>query len=129
MHKIANEPLRTILFVFGVISMITGLAGIFLPILPGAPFIVIAAYFFSKSSRRFHDWLRNSRWFGQTVREWEDHQVIRKSTKIGVTMFVLVSLFYSLYFDVWIGVPAIIATAGVFLLIYVWTRNSTPPGS
>jgi uncharacterized membrane protein YbaN (DUF454 family) len=60
-----------------------GMAGVgaALPGIPTVPFVVLAAYFFVRSSPEAHAWLRRSRWFGELLRDWEEHRAVRRSVK------------------------------------------------
>jgi uncharacterized protein len=124
--KVVNEPWKTVLKILGFLFVGIGIVGVFLPVLPTAPFIVIAAYCFSRSSKKFHDWIRNTKHFGPMVCEWEDHGVIRLAGKLGATFFILASLAYAFYFDSHWAIPASIAGFGGLGLAFVWSRPSTP---
>lgn len=60
----AGAMLKGFLIVVGSLSLILGALGIFLPILPTTPFLLLAAFCFSRSSRRLHNYLVNHRTFG-----------------------------------------------------------------
>jgi len=62
---------RIALLILGWLSLITGIIGIFLPLLPTTPLVLLAAWCFSKSSERFHHWLMNHKYFGPMVRDWQ----------------------------------------------------------
>lgn len=66
----------------GVASLVLGLAGIVLPVLPTTPFILLAAFCFARASPKLHQWLLESRTFGPMVREWEQHRAIPWRTKL-----------------------------------------------
>jgi hypothetical protein len=86
-----RSPLvRGMLVGAGVVCVALGVLGIFLPLLPTTPFMLLAAACFARSSRRFHDWLLANRTFGPLVREWEQHRSIPRRTKL--TAIVLMSL-------------------------------------
>jgi len=55
------------LFSLGWIATALGFLGVFLPLLPTVPFILLAMYCFGKSSPRFQIWLENNRYLGDTV--------------------------------------------------------------
>jgi uncharacterized protein len=55
--------------------------GAILPGIPAAPFVVLAGYFFIRSSPEAHRWLRQSRWFGPLLRDWEEHRAVRRSVR------------------------------------------------
>jgi len=65
----------------GFLFLALGLAGIPLPVLPSTPFILLAAWFFARSSPRWHQWLLNSELFGPMIRNWEERRCISCRTK------------------------------------------------
>jgi uncharacterized membrane protein YbaN (DUF454 family) len=62
---------RFLLTVVGTLSLILGVIGIFVPLLPTVPFILLASYCYAKSSDKFHRWLMNNRWVGKMIREYQ----------------------------------------------------------
>lgn len=67
---------RALHFLLGLICSALGFLGVFLPLLPTTPFLLLAAYGFARSSPTLHDRLRNSRSFGPYLRQWEhDHSI------------------------------------------------------
>ena len=52
---------------FGLISLGLGILGAFLPILPTVPFVLLAAYCFTRGSRRLDAWLRTTKIYRQTM--------------------------------------------------------------
>lgn len=74
----------------GFVCVGLALAGVFLPLLPTTPFVLLAAACFARSSPRFHRWLLEHRWFGPTVRDWQEHRAIALRTKaLAIAMLVL----------------------------------------
>ena len=61
---------------FGFIALALGMAGAVLPLLPTTPFILLAAFCFARSSRRFHNWLLNHRTFGPMIENWRQEGAI-----------------------------------------------------
>lgn len=66
----------------GFLFLALGLLGIALPILPSTPFILLAAWFFARSSERWHRRLLDSELFGPMIRNWERSRCISCRTKI-----------------------------------------------
>lgn len=114
-------------FIVGWISLALGVLGIVLPLLPTTPFVLLSAFCFSKSSKRFHSWLLNHKVFGPLVKDWQRHGVIQLKAKILATVSMLAMVSLSLYF---VSIPAIyvfvilLMISGV--LVFIWTRPSEP---
>ena len=67
-----NKVLRALLIAVGLLFVGLGIVGIFLPILPTTPFLLLAAYCFARSSDRFYHWLVTNRWFGAYIRNYRE---------------------------------------------------------
>lgn len=77
---------RGVFFIFGWIVLSLGVIGVFLPLLPTTPFVLLAAWSFAKSSKRYHEWIRRNRLFGSTVRAWEARLGLTLREKIRMTV-------------------------------------------
>jgi uncharacterized membrane protein YbaN (DUF454 family) len=75
----------------GFLFLLLGLLGIPLPILPSTPFILLAAWFFARSSEKWHTWLLNSALFGPMIRNWETHRCISRRTKLVAIVSMLIA--------------------------------------
>ncbi len=79
--------MRVIYAVIGTISLILGVLGIFLPVLPTTPFLLLTAAFYFKASNRMYNWLMNHKCFGTYIRNFREHRAIPLKAKIvSVTM-------------------------------------------
>jgi len=72
---------RPLYLALGWICLFLGLIGAFLPLMPTTVFLLIAAWAFSRSSERWHRWLREHAHFGETIRAWEEHHAMPRRAK------------------------------------------------
>ena len=92
--------MRKILFILlGILAIVLGVIGIFVPGLPTTPFILLSSWLFYKSSARMHDWLHAS-WLGYYIRRYEARKGVSVITKC-VSIFcmwamILISAFFLL---------------------------------
>jgi len=109
----------------GFIALGLGFAGIFLPLLPTTPFILLAAFLFDRSSPRFHAWLFHHPRFGAILRDWRENRAISMRGKVMATVAMAVAIAIPLIagFAPWIIAVQVAVMAGV--LTFIWTRNTT----
>lgn len=81
---------RSILMICGILSLTLAFIGMFFPLLPTVPLVLLSSFLFSRSSTRFHRWLLNNRFFGPMVRDWEETKSMsRKAKVISILTFTL----------------------------------------
>jgi uncharacterized membrane protein YbaN (DUF454 family) len=73
---------RTLLVVAGTVSLGLGLVGIFIPLLPTTPFLLLAAACYARGSRRLHDWLMSRPRLGEYIRRYREGRGIPLGTKV-----------------------------------------------
>lgn len=103
-----------------------GVVGIFLPVLPTTPFILLAAWCFSRGSKRLHEWLLNHKRFGPMVRDWEESRVIRMRAKVLATVMIVPLTSYMLFFasaPTW--AKALASALVLWGLVFIWTKPSS----
>jgi len=102
---------RVLLIIAGWIAVILAVIGIVLPLLPTTPFLLLAAFCFSKSSKRFHDWLLNHPWFGDYIRNFQSGRGMTIKAKISTVFLIWLSIGASVIFFVpivWVKVMLLI---------------------
>ena len=72
---------RYLLIFCGALSLVLGIIGIFLPLLPTTPFILLTAACWAKASPRFHNWLYHHRHFGPIIQNWENNGAVPRKAK------------------------------------------------
>jgi uncharacterized membrane protein YbaN (DUF454 family) len=84
--------LRRRLYVgLGLFFVGLGIVGAILPVMPTTPWLLIASFFFARSSPRLEAWLRRTPYFGLLIRDWEVHRGVRPGVKVSaITVVVLV---------------------------------------
>ncbi len=109
--------------IVGCIAVALAILGVFLPLLPTTPFLLLASACFARGSDRLHRWLLSNKLFGEYLRNIEDGRDIPRRAKI-ITLTVLwVSLGYSAYKLDSVSLTALLLAIGigvsVFLLKYL----------
>jgi len=85
-----SAPARYFLMCLGWLCVALGLVGIVVPGLPTTPFMLLAAWAFSRSSERFQAWLLDHPSFGPAVRDWRERNAIARQAKyLAVGMMTL----------------------------------------
>jgi uncharacterized protein len=94
---------RNILIGCGTVAVILGVVGMVFPILPTTPFLLLAAYCYGRSSKRFYDWLLNNRIFGSYIRNYRAGLGIPLKQKIFSIALLWVTIGYSVIIivDMW----------------------------
>lgn len=119
--------LRPIWFGVGVGCVLMAGLGLVLPLLPTTPFLLLAAFAFTRSSDRWHAWLLGHRLFGPIIDDWRRHGAIDRRTKI-LSVVSMVGVFgVSLALDVGAVVLVVQAIALTASAAFVLSRPS-PPG-
>lgn len=104
--------------ILGFISLGLAYIGVITPGVPYSPFIVFAAYCFSKGSERMHRWIYNHKLFGPFLTNWGEKRVF--PTKMRYLMLGMMSLSLVLMITGGVKLIGIISTAVFMALVAVW---------
>ena len=93
MKRILSKSIQSLYIAVGFLFILIGAIGIFLPLLPTTPFLLLAAFCLSRGSKKFHNWLLNHKVLGPPILDWNRNKIIRPRHKaMAVIMILLTSL-------------------------------------
>lgn len=126
-----HAPLRThtriALIVAGGVSLFLGVLGIFLPVFPTTPFVLLAAACWSRASPRLHRWLHAQPRVGPMLEQWERHRAVPRKVKLLVTLLLLPSIAGSIWFlqdRIWLA--AAVAAGALVVIVIIWRLPEIP---
>lgn len=108
--------IRSILLVSGFIAVALAVIGIFLPVLPTVPFLLLALACFARSSEKFYSWLINHNRLGPLVKPYLENEGLPPGVKIKAIILIWVSIGISTLFLVsilWVKVMLLLIALGV----------------
>ncbi len=89
---------KGIYLVVGALSLAAGVLGIFLPVLPTTPFILLSAWCFFRSSSKIYNWVISNERFGPTIENYQEGRGITRSTKVKAIVMMWLTISASVYF-------------------------------
>ena len=108
--------LQWILFILGTISLILGVVGIFLPLLPTTPFLLLTAYLYFKVSPKAYKWLIGQKHLGPYIINYREKKIIPFRVKIYTLILMWGCVLYCIIFiidKIWINVALSAIILGV----------------
>jgi hypothetical protein len=135
-HEVRKHKSLVVRWVFallGAVFVALGVAGIFLPVLPTTPFLLLAAACFARASSRIYHWLLRHSVLGPIILEWRHHRAMPYRAKRMALLLIALSFSVSLLFFVptW---QASLAMGLVGLALFAWvaripSRDAPPPAN
>jgi len=98
--KVTNNLSRWILIIIGSFFTGLGILGIFLPLLPTTPFLLLAAACYIRSSERFYNWLTNNKWLGNYIKNYLEGKGVSLKVKVLSISLLWITIGYSVVFVV-----------------------------
>lgn len=95
MQYVKSGIVKRLLIIIGILFVVLGILGIFLPLLPTTPLLLLAASCFIRSSERLYNWLLKNKWLGPYIKNYREHKAVSKRTKIVTLLLLWLTLSYS----------------------------------
>ena len=114
---------------FGFIFVGLAFLGIFLPGIPTTPLILLAAWFFSRSSEKLEKWLKNHKTFGPLILNWEIYKGINRKSKIIAICLIIPTFAFSIYSISIVQIKIFLGLFCISLCSYLITRPEPPISS
>lgn len=116
--------IKYLLFLAGSLSLVLGVLGIFLPVLPTTPFLLLASYCYLRSSRKMYNWVINHKILGPYIQSYLIYKAITLKTKIRAILFLWLTLCMSIILISSLHVRIFLFFIGVAVTIYLVTLKT-----
>ncbi len=130
---LANLIKKYLLIFSGSISLALGIVGVFVPVLPTTPFLLLSAFCFVRSSKHLYHWLMNHKIFGRYIYNYLTYRAVSRKTKIGALVFLWLTLFISVLLVPKLYLRILLFSVGIGVTIHLLTlktlgkEKSIPP--
>lgn len=114
--------MRVIWAGLGLLCIALAMIGVVLPLLPTVPFLLLAAFFFARSSERLHNWLLSHPKLGSPIEDWQSRGAINPNAKRFATLSIVAVFGLSLALGLKSTVLVIQALVLSCVLVFIWTR-------
>lgn len=96
--------MKIIYFIIACLATALGAIGVILPVLPTTPFLLLAAFCFAKSSKRFHQWFTHTKLYENHLESFVEQRSMTLRTKIMLLSFASTMLLLAMYFmnNIWL---------------------------
>jgi len=110
---------KNLLVAAGTLSLTVGVVGIFLPLLPTTPLLLLAAYCYLRSSRKLYDKLMNSKRLGPYISSYLEKKAVARRVKFSALAFLWVSLTISIILAGNLYVRLILILVGIVVSMHI----------
>lgn len=125
-----SRTLRSLYRVLGIFFVGMAFVGIVVPLIPTVGPVLLAGFFFSRSSERFDQWLVENRYFGGIIQDWRAGLGFTVRAKLIAIAAIVATFTISVVFVVdLLAIQVALVAFAVGLSVYIWqlpTKRSTP---
>ncbi len=121
---------RFLLIFTGSVSMVLGIIGIFVPLLPTTPFLLLSAACYARSSQRLYEWLLSQKHLGTYIRNFQEKKVIPLKVKVFSLLWLWLAMAVNIFFIVknvyWqVGLGVLALAISIHILSYKNAPNKS----
>ena len=98
----------------GFIFLGIGVAGVVLPMMPGTPFLLLALFFFSRSSERLHQWFLQTDIYQNHLKSFKEQNALTKKFKVWILFVATVMLLTGFYFT-----PSLVGKSIIIIVLLI----------
>jgi uncharacterized membrane protein YbaN (DUF454 family) len=124
-----KKPVKILLIIAGTFFIGMGIVGIFVPMLPTTPFLLISVALYARSSKRFYDWLINNKFLGIYIKNYREGKGIPLKIKIFAITLLWITIGCSTFFAVdifWVRmILGIIAIGATIYIISIRSKDKS----
>lgn len=124
-----NKAIRVLLLAAGCAALALGAVGIFVPVLPTTPFLLLASLCFLNSSQRLHDWLMNHKYLGPPLRNYLQHRAISRADRWRALIFLWLSMGISIALLDHLHIRLALACVGLAVSVHLFLLKTRPRNS
>ncbi|MFO7619370.1 MAG: YbaN family protein [Thermoplasmata archaeon] len=120
-NLVSGRLMKGILIILGTLSLALGIVGIFLPVLPTTPFLLLAAASYARSSEKFYNWLTGNRLFGRYILDYREGRGVPLRVKLLAATYLWAAIAVSAFLigNMWIILVLLIIGVSVSLHIFM----------
>lgn len=113
------EIKRFILLILGTAALVLGVVGIFLPILPTTPFLLLTSFCYLHSSQKLHHWLLSHPILGRYLQDYVRHRAVPRRAKLLALGTLWPSLTFSILLIPLLPVKILVGAVGLLVSIHI----------
>lgn len=118
----ANNYTRHLWAALAWISLILGIIGALLPVMPTVPFILLSAFAAARGSDRLRRWLLAHPKFGQAILDWEQHGTVTRRVKWISTLMMTASTVGMFFTAPKLWIPVVAGSIMAATAVWLWRR-------
>ncbi len=112
--------MRVLFMALGFVALALALLGVFLPILPTTPFVLLAAALFARGSERLHYYLLHHGIFGPIIQDWNEHRSMPPGIKPWAFGLLALSFTLSISIIAILWLKLVLLVLGIMLALFLW---------